>query len=195
MVYIHGKGGNAEEAEHYKELFKDYDVIGFDYKSQTPWAAKEEFSVFFDYHAERYDYVVLLANSIGAFFCLSSLSNKKIDKAFFISPIVDMEKLICDMMLWTGVTEDELRDKKEITTPFGETLSWTYLCYVREHPIDWLIPTNILYGENDNLTSLETISKFSHKTGATLSVMRDGEHWFHTSEQMEFLDRWIQLLL
>lgn len=31
VIYIHGKGGNAEEAEHYKPLFKDYDVIGFDY--------------------------------------------------------------------------------------------------------------------------------------------------------------------
>ncbi len=30
-VYIHGQGGNAAEAEHYKPLFKESDVVGFDY--------------------------------------------------------------------------------------------------------------------------------------------------------------------
>ena len=36
-VYVHGKGGNATESEHYKPLLPEYDVIGFDYKSETPW--------------------------------------------------------------------------------------------------------------------------------------------------------------
>ena len=31
-VYVHGKGGNATESEHYKPLLPEYDVIGFDYK-------------------------------------------------------------------------------------------------------------------------------------------------------------------
>ena len=31
VIYIHGKGGNAEEAIHYKPLFSDCDVIGLDY--------------------------------------------------------------------------------------------------------------------------------------------------------------------
>ena len=35
------------------------------------------------------------------------------------------------------------------------------------------------------------IKKFANKAGATLTVMEGGEHWFHTEEQMEFLDRWI----
>ena len=30
VLYIHGKGGNAEEAEHYKLFFNDYDVFGLD---------------------------------------------------------------------------------------------------------------------------------------------------------------------
>ena len=41
-VYVHGKGGNATESEHYKPLLPEYDVIGFDYKSETPWDAKQE---------------------------------------------------------------------------------------------------------------------------------------------------------
>lgn len=191
IIYIHGKGGNAKEAEHYKMLFKGCDVVGFDYASQTPWEAKEELSAYFDSVCKGYDSVELIANSIGAFFAMNALSNKKIRKAYFISPIVDMEKLIYNMMAWANVTEDELMKKKEIKTDFGETLSADYLFYVKKHPIRWTIPTFILYGENDNLTDYKTISKFAESAGASLTVMKGGEHWFHTDEQMAFLDEWI----
>ena len=191
VIYIHGKGGNAEEAKHYQPLFAESDVIGFDYQSKNPWEAKIEFSHFYDMHSKGYDSVILVANSIGAFFAMSALSEKKISQALFISPIVNMEKLIMDMMLWSKVTEDELQSKKEISTAFGETLSWEYLCYVRKYPIKWHIPTCILYGGKDNMTSRETISEFADSIGATLSVMEDGEHWFHTDEQMRVLDDWI----
>ena len=40
VIYVHGKGGSAEEAEYYKPFFGDSEVIGFDYRSQTPWEAK-----------------------------------------------------------------------------------------------------------------------------------------------------------
>ena len=192
VIYVHGKGGTAEEARHYQPLFAESDVIGFDYKSQNPWEAKSEFSDFYDLHSKGYDSVILVANSIGAFFSMNALAEKNISKALFISPIVNMERLITDMMIWANVTEDELCRKKEISTDFGETLSWEYLCYVRKHPIKWNIPTCILYGANDNLTSLETVSEFAEQTGAILTVMNDGEHWFHTEEQMEFLDNWIR---
>ena len=123
---------------------------------------------------------------------MNALSEKQIEKAYFISPIVNMEQLIADMMFWANITEDELQDKKEIETAFGETLSWEYLCYVRKNPIKWKIPTDILFGEKDNLTSYATISEFAKQTKATLTVMKNGEHWFHTEEQMKFLDEWIK---
>ena len=191
VIYVHGKGGSAEEAKHFLPLFAESDVIGFDYKSQNPWEAKSEFSQFFDLHSKGYDSVILIANSIGAFFSMNALAEKKISQAMFISPIVNMEKLIMDMMMWSNVTESDLQSKKEIPTQFGESLSWDYLCYVRKHPIEWSIPTCILYGGKDNLTSGETISEFSNRIGAALTVMDDGEHWFHTDEQMKFLDDWI----
>ena len=100
-----------------------------------------------------------------------------------------MEKLICDMMNRANVTVDELRARGEIPTEFGETLSWDYLCYVRTNPIVWSVPSRILYGEHDNLTSFETISDVAQRIGAPLTVMKGGEHWFHTEEQMEFAGR------
>ena len=157
VIYVHGKGGNADEALHYKNLFPEADVLGLDYKAETPWDAKNEFPAYFDSVAADYDEVILIANSIGAFFSMNALGDKPIKQAYFISPMVNLEKLICDMMMWAGVSEEELREKKTVPTNFGETLSWEYLCYVRENPIEWHIPTKILYGSNDNLTSLDTM--------------------------------------
>ena len=190
-LYIHGKGGSAGEAAHYRPLFPDWDVIGLDYSAQTPWEAKEEFPGLFRGLCQEYDNVRVIANSIGAFFTMNALADQRIQRAFFISPVVDMEKLILDMMSWANVTEDQLRARRKIETAFGETLSWEYLCYVREHPAHWTVPTHILYGDKDNLATLETVSAFAKQTGATLTVMKDGEHWFHTPEQMGFLDEWI----
>ena len=191
VIYVHGKGGSAEEAKHYQPLFADSDVIGFDYQSQNPWEAKREFPRFFDLHSEGYNSVILIANSIGAFLAMNARAEKNISRAMFISPIVNMERLISDMMMWSKVTEDELERKKQIPTEFGETLSWEYLCYVRKHPVKWNVPTCILYGGKDHLTSRETISGFADLIRADLTVMENGEHWFHTEEQMKVLDHWI----
>lgn len=191
VIYIHGKGGTAEESVHYRSLFVDCDVIGFDYRAQTPWEAKTEFSEYFDSLACRYRSVSIIANSIGAYFAMNALSEKNVAKAYLISPIADMEKLIGDMLNWANVSEEALCSQGEITTDFNETLSWEYLCYVRDNPICWQVPTHILYGENDDLTTYETIKKFADDICATLTVMKGGEHWFHTTEQMDFLDNWI----
>jgi len=192
IIYIHGKGGSAAEAEHYKPLFPRDTVIGFDYKSETPWEAQKEFSEYFDSVSTGFEKVFLIANSIGAYFSLCSLGEKKTDKAFFVSPIVNMKKLIRDMMTWANVTENELKEKKEIPTAFGETLSWEYFEWVRNNPFQWNIPTDILYGEKDNLQSIDTVNAFAEKFGAKVTVMKNGEHWFHTDEQMAFLDQWMQ---
>ena len=114
VIYVHGKGGSAEEAEHYKPLFPDSKIIGFDYSAQTPWEAKEEFAHFFAEKRRHCDKLTLIANSIGAFFSLMSLDAACVDRAYLISPVVDMEKLIGNMLLWANVTERELAERQEI---------------------------------------------------------------------------------
>lgn len=192
MLYIHGNGGNASESQHYEELFPSCDVIGLDYKTFTPWETGQEIRWAAEKLAEKYNDVTLVANSIGAFFSMSGNIDCFIKKAYFISPIVDMEKLIEDMMVWANVTEQELECQKVVFTDFGEKLSWEYLTYVRAHPISWNVPTQILYGSGDKLTSFATIDAFAEKHQAELTVMKNGEHWFHTDEQMRFLDNWIK---
>ena len=73
VLYVHGKGGSAQEAEHYKPLFPDAEVLGFDYRAQTPWEANEEFPPYFAARKARCGRLTLIANSIGAFFSLCSL--------------------------------------------------------------------------------------------------------------------------
>ena len=191
ILYIHGKGGSAAEAEHYKDIFPGAAVIGLDYKTSSPWETGKEITACVEKLKKQYDDVVLVANSIGAFFSMNGKLEGLVKKAYFISPIVGMEKLIVDMMAWANVTETELQTKGTISTEFGENLSWEYLNYVRTHPISWNVPTKILYGSEDKLTSLATMEEFTERHNAQLTVMENGEHWFHTAEQMEFLDNWI----
>lgn len=190
-LYIHGKGGNAKEAEWYKNVV-DGDVDAVEYENYLPWIAKEIISEKFLQLEKEYDEINIIANSIGAYFSMLALLNKNVKKAFFISPIVDMEKLILNMMAFENVSEKELENRKEIETNFGETLSWKYLCFARQNHVIWNVRTFVLYGENDNMTSLETIEKFVKEHDASLSIIKNGEHWFHTKEQMDFLSDWLK---
>ncbi len=191
VLYIHGKGGSAAESEHYRPLFPDYMVMGLDYQTFSPWETGTEIRDAVTKLKNSYENITLIANSIGAYFSMNAGIDGLIDRAYFISPIVNMERLIRDMMAWANVTDQPLKEKKVISTNFGEDLSWDYLCYVRRHPIRWNTPTEILYGKNDNLTARETVEDFAREHNAGLTVMENGEHWFHTEEQMRFLEEWI----
>ncbi len=192
VIYIHGKGGTADECRQFAPLFADCDVTGLDYKTFTPWETKREINEAVTELKKEYEKVILIANSIGAFFSMNAGIDGMLCEAYFISPIVDMEKLILGMMDYARVTEEELKEKRTVKTPFGEDLSYEYLCYVREHPVKWNVKTHIAYGEHDSFTDIAAVTEFADKHGADLSVMKGGEHWFHTEEQMEFLFEWIR---
>ncbi len=192
VLYIHGQGGNVKEAEHYKSLFPECDVYGLDYHTFTPWETSVEIKEEIAALKKKYESIILVANSIGAFFSMNAGIHVDISRAYFVSPIVDMEKLIRDMMCWANVTEEELQRKRTIETTFGETLSWEYLSYVTKSQIRWQVKTDMLYGSADHLTPIDTMTEFAKRHKANLTVMDGGEHWFHTSQQMEFLDKWIR---
>lgn len=192
ILYIHGKGGSFKEVEVYKENCQGLKLIGLDYEIDYPWIVREKIKAAYDQLKREYGKVYVLATSIGAYFSMLALQNSAVEKAFFISPIVDMEQVIRNMMLCAGVTEDKLQKELEIPTSFGETLSWEYLSYVRNNPIKWKANTEVLYGARDNLTSQETIETFVGEHKVKLTVMEEGEHWFHTKEQIEFLNSWMK---
>ncbi len=191
VLYVHGMGGAAAESEHYRPLFPKCTVEGLDYRSDTPWEAGQELRAAAEARRQDYAGITLIANSIGAFYAMHAGLDALVRKAYFISPIVDMEQLICDLMRRAGVTEAELRSRGTVRTAFGDELSWNYLSYVRSNPLRWSAPTEILWGSRDELTDRGTILAFPRQCGAGLTVMENGEHWFHTAEQMRFLDGWI----
>jgi len=202
-LFIHGKGGCKEEAEAFADIAcpAGYQVLAIDLPAHgarkkllgtfDPWSVVPELREIMAYAQQRWRTVSLRANSIGAYFAM--LAFPDLHKALLVSPILDMERLICDMMEWAGVSKEQLQKQGEIPTAFGETLSWRYLTYVWEHPIhEWHCPIHILYAEQDNMTSRKTVDAFVRRSGASLTVVKDSEHWFHTPEQLEVLNRWTQ---
>lgn len=201
-LFVHGKMGCKEEALAFGALAcpAGWQVVGVDLPEHgsrkdapeklLPWTAVPELQSVYRALEQRWRRIGLRANSIGAWLSMLALQEQNIDRALFVSPVVDMENLIGTMMTWAGVTEEELRQKGEIPTQFGETLSWEYLCWAREHPVRWTAPTEILYAGGDTLTSRAVIGAFAAKSGGSLTVMENGEHWFHTEEQLRFLQEW-----
>lgn len=203
FLFIHGRSGCKEEAGLFADIAcaRGYQVLGFDLpehgerRNETgtfnPWHAVPEFRGILSYARERWKHICIRANSIGAYFAMLSFVEEPIDQCLFVSPILDMEQLIFSMMKWSGVTEELLERERIISTDFGETLSWDYLNFVRQHRIvKWDAPTSILYGTADNLTERETVDAFAGRFGCKLTVMEGGEHWFHTPDQLEVLDLW-----
>lgn len=201
-LYIHGKNGSKEEALDFAELAcpAGYQVLALDLPEYgerknaperlLPWVVLPELQFVYQYAKVHWRSVSLRATSIGAWLSMMALQDKELKQALFVSPVVDMEDLITNMMQWAGVTEAQLQQAGEIPTTFGETLSWKYLCWVREHPLQWHTPTQVLYGEKDNLTSREVLDRFKSNTGAHLTIMEEGEHWFHTELQLAVLQEW-----
>lgn len=201
-LYVHGKMGSKEEALAFAELAcpAGYQVLAIDLPEHgerkngpeklLPWVVIPELQFMYQYAKVHWRQVSLRATSIGAWFSMLALQEKELRRALFVSPIVDMEDLIGKMMQRANVTEEQLKEAGELPTDFGETLSWPYLCWVREHPVHWHTPTQVLYGEADNMTSRAVLDRFKSETGAHLTLLADGEHWLHTETQLAVLQTW-----
>lgn len=204
-LFIHGQGGNKEEAAVFAQIAvpAGYQVLGIDLPQHgdraamtsgfAPWTVVPELQEVLTERKAHWKKIALRANSIGAYFSMLAFSDEQMEKALFVSPIVNMEQLILDMMDWAGVTEEQLRAKSEISTNFGQPLSWSYLCWVRQHPLTaWETPTSILYAGHDNLTSRQTVTTFAAAHKVVLTIYEEGEHWFHTPVQCNCLNEWEQ---
>lgn len=200
-LFLHGQMGCKEEAEAFAQVVcpKGMAVLSIDLPGHgerrdrgeefAPWTAVPDIRAALDWAKHRWKAVSLRANSIGAYFAMLAWAAPA--RALLVSPILDMEGLILTMMGWAGVTEELLQEQGEIPTVFGQTLSWKYLCWVREHPVQpWTCPVRILYGSQDNMTPRQTAEDYVRQHNAKLTVMEGGEHWFHTPQQLAVLREW-----
>lgn len=204
-LYIHGKNGNKEEVEQFVDLFhsRGIQVLSIDLPehgkrkedlvSFEPWNIVPELQKVMKYLKENWNKVGIMANSIGAWFSLLSFNDEILENSLFIAPILNMEKLILKMMNWDSITEDDLRNKSDIKTNFGETISWNYYNYILDNKVtEWKYLIKILYPENDNMTDRRTIDDFVEKFNSELTLLKGSEHYIHKPSEIEFLRKWLK---
>ena len=202
-LYVHGQGGDKEEAGLFAAIACGcgWQVLSVDLPGHgerkaeqdcfDPWHIVPELREVMEFAVRGWGQISLFALSIGAWFTMQSFTGKEFQKCLFVSPVVDMARLITRMMEWADVSEAQLEKEGVVPTFFGQTLSWEYRRYTQEHPVEeWQVPTDILYGSSDHMIERESVEFFACKFGCSLTVMKGGEHWFHTEEQMDFMEKW-----
>ena len=202
-LYVHGKCGRKEEAEAFAALAcpRGWQVLGVDLPGHgertaeaahfNPFHAVLELRCVMRFLESCWKRIALYANSIGAWFSMLAFEEKALDNCLFVSPVVEMDRLIRHMMERAGVTEDELQRKGQIKTEEGD-LDWHYAQYARKHSeLLWRSHTSVLYAEKDALTERGDVDAFVKRNRCLLTVMPEGKHWFHTPEQLAMRDRWI----
>lgn len=192
VVYIHGLHGSSKEANDYSYLNDEYDVKGLDYPDGNPWELKDSIRNEFKKLIDNYQEIVVIANSIGAFYTYEYLSDFNIKQAFFISPVASMFQITFNIMMSHGISERELEEKKYIRADDKTLLSYDFYQHVKNDKDNWNVPTEILYGSNDDLIYIENIAEFlENHPLARLTIKRGSEHHFHTPEEKQFIKDWI----
>lgn len=211
FIAVHGNMSHKEDAVIQllaeKALKKGYQVISFDLprhgeRKEESRPCKVQFCVkdletVMGYAKEKWEEISLFACSIGAYFSLLAYREDVIKQCLFLSPVIDMERIISNMMKWFDITPAVLQERQEIATPIGEVLYWDYYTYVKEHPVNkWETPSAILYGGKDNICELERVRCFADRFYCEMEIVPEGEHYFHTDSQLaayrSWLDRYIQ---
>ena len=208
FIFVHGRHSKKEEAESFANIVNNngYQVFSFDLPQHgerinekydcTIQNGIHDLIKIYTFVQQEYKYISLYACSLGVYFSLSAYQNIQLEKCLFVSPVLDMEKLIKNIMKWSNVSERELKNESKIETSIGETLSWDYYEFVKKNPIKkWNKETFILYGENDNITEKDVIDNFVEVNKCNLDIMKKGEHYFHTIDQINYLQNWIKKII
>lgn len=204
-LFVHGKCGYKEEGKNFAQLVcpLGWQVLAIDLPehgarkgeagSFDPWHVVPELRAVMVFARQHWSCIALRATSIGAWFSMLAFSEETLERCLLLSPVLNMEQLIQRMMGWAGVTETQLAQQETIQTSFGETLSWRYYQYAKEHPVEhWNVPTAILYAGQDNLPPRQEAEEFAARFQCDLTILENGEHWFHTPKQMEALRKWTE---
>ena len=115
-LFVHGKKSRKEEAEDFAKLAvqRGYQVLSFDLPEHgarmnldyqcTVQNGVYDLSLVRDYAKDRWKHISLFACSLGAYFSLVAYQELTFERCLFLSPILDMERLIQNMMNWFNVS-------------------------------------------------------------------------------------------
>ncbi len=172
FLFVHGLHGWKEEALPFAKVAvpKGYHILTVDLTvERKPWEVLLVLNEVRDYMYNNWKSVSIRANSIGSWFSLQAFQSKKVDQALFVSPILDMKRFI------------ELLPQRE-----DDYYEWV----VNNPIIRWDAPTYILRPKNDQIVDERVNQSFLSSHRCKVQVMDDGEHWFHTLQQLDVLRRW-----
>lgn len=131
-IFVHGKKSYKEEAEFFAKIAtaKNYQVLSFDLPEHGErknenypcdiWNGISDLNIIWNYVEKRWSNISLFANSLGAYFSLMTYHDYPLSNCLFLSPILDIERLINNMMTWFNVSEEVLKEKKQVPTSIGE---------------------------------------------------------------------------
>lgn len=136
FLAVHGNKSNKEdiviEMLAKTAVNRGYQIVSFDLPKHgdrvyedtlcNAQNCTEELLKIYDYVKGKYEKISLWACSLGAFFSLLAYQCVKFNQCLFLSPVVDMQRLIENMMIWFEINEEKLKEQKMIETPIGETL-------------------------------------------------------------------------
>lgn len=210
IIGVHGYFSNKED--RHMEILSEvansmgYSLITFDLPEHgaredkefkcNPWNGKEDLEAVYTYACGIWDEISIFACSLGAYFSLLSYREMKLDKCLFLSPVVNMKKIIDNMMFYNGVDEERLEKEKFIPIENAPALEWEYYTYVKNNLIDnWDKKTYILHGSKDILSEVVEVRNFADKNLLTLEELESAEHFFHTDEELEYLKKWFKKIL
>lgn len=158
----------------------------------TPAHAAADLLAVHTYAASLSEELCFFGCSLGAYYALLALSSVSFRRSWFLSPVVDMEQLIRRWMAEETITENRLRQEGTIPLAAGPVLDWDDYCYIRQHPVDgWSSPLSILYGKRDAITDRAVLDTFVRAHAAALQIVENGEHYFHTAEQLRIVRDWL----
>lgn len=211
LIEVHGDLSNKEDtiisimAEI--AVAKGYQVLSFDLPGHGergdcnyehfPQTCVSDLRAIYHYTETLGNDASIFASSIGAYFSLLAYNKYNIKHSLFLSPVVNLEYIIKDMMKNFNVTEERLKLEKRIDLPIHNDLYWDYYCYVKDNPIcfEWNIPTEILYGSADKMMPWKFIEEFQERYQAEVQVIEKGEHHFHTEDQINIFRKWAEKIL
>ena len=127
-LYLHGKNGCKEEAERFAATACEagWQVLAIDLPEHgarknspeqlLPWVVVPELQTVYARMKPVWAHIRLYGVSIGAWLAMQALQADAPEKTLLVSPVVDMEALITNMMQYAHVTEEQLQRAGEIPT-------------------------------------------------------------------------------
>lgn len=201
---VHGKYGCKEEASGFTRLAAEQgfqtlsiDLPAHGVRKNEPLACNArngaaDVKTAVSYALQTWENVGLYAVSLGAYFSLLACADANLKNCLLLSPVLDMEGLIQNMLAWSGFTEETLRERGTVATQF-ETLEWEDYCYVKAHPVrGFCAPTSVFMGAQDELTPRETAEAFCKTCGANLTLLEGAKHYLNGEGEREAVQAWLQ---